>query len=256
MPNLMQTLEGTPAFVHAGPFANIAHGNSSIVADQIALKLADYVVTEAGFGADIGMEKFFDIKCRDSRPHPERGGAGGHRPRAQDARRRAQGRRRASPLRQGATPREPAALEKGVGNLVKHIENRQLFGIPVVVAINRFTSDTEPRSKLVTKVADRRGGVRRRSVRGTGPRAARAARAGRGRRRGLRAAEQLPVPLSARRPIKEKIETIATRDLRRERGGLPAAGRAADQRMYEKAGFGKLPICMAKTHLSLSHDPS
>jgi hypothetical protein len=89
MPNLMQTLEGQPAFVHAGPFANIAHGNSSILADQIALKVADYVVTESGFGADIGMEKFMDIKCRYSGLDSGRGGAGRHRPRAQDARRRA-----------------------------------------------------------------------------------------------------------------------------------------------------------------------
>ncbi len=97
MPNLMQTLEGTPAFVHAGPFANIAHGNSSIVADQIALKLVGpdgYVVTEAGFGADMGMEKFFDIKCRYSGPDPELRGAGRHRARAEDARRRPEGRGR------------------------------------------------------------------------------------------------------------------------------------------------------------------
>ncbi len=90
-PNLMQTLEGTPVFVHAGPFANIAHGNSSIIADKIALKLADYVVTESGFGADIGMEKFFDIKCRYLRPVSQCGGAGGNRARAENARRRAKG---------------------------------------------------------------------------------------------------------------------------------------------------------------------
>ena len=108
MPTLMQTLEGTPALVHAGPFANIAHGNSSIIADQIALKLADYVVTESGFGADIGMEKFMDIKCRYSQLKPERCGAGGDDPRVEDARRRTQGGRRARPgpgLHRG----EPAA---------------------------------------------------------------------------------------------------------------------------------------------------
>ena len=112
MPNLMQTLEGTPAFVHAGPFANIAHGNTSIVADQIALKLADYVVTESGFGADIGMEKFMDIKCRYSGLDPELRRDRGDGARAQDARRRAQGRGRPA-ARQGLHRREPGAARKG-----------------------------------------------------------------------------------------------------------------------------------------------
>jgi formyltetrahydrofolate synthetase len=145
MPNLLQTLEGTPAFVHAGPFANIAHGNNSIVSDQIALKLADYVVTESGFGADIGMEKFMDIKCRYSGLIPNavvivatvralkmHGGG----PKVVAGR----------PLDKAYTEENLPLLEKGMPNLLKHIENANLFGVPVVVAINSF--NTTPQLKL------------------------------------------------------------------------------------------------------------
>ncbi|MEJ2305510.1 MAG: formate--tetrahydrofolate ligase, partial [Anaerolineales bacterium] len=148
MPNLMQTLEDTPAFVHAGPFANIAHGNSSIIADQIALKLADYVVTESGFGADIGMEKFFDIKCRYSGLIPNvvvlvatiralkmHGGG----PRVVAGR----------PLDEAYTEENLELLDKGTANLAKNISIAKMFGIPVVVAINRFEHDTDAEVKLV-----------------------------------------------------------------------------------------------------------
>ncbi|MCI0477906.1 MAG: formate--tetrahydrofolate ligase, partial [Anaerolineales bacterium] len=158
MPNLMQTLEGTPAFVHAGPFANIAQGNNSIVADQIALKLGDYVVTESGFGADIGMEKFMDIKCRASGLTPNcvvivatiralkmHGGG----PRVVAGR----------PLDKAYTEENLPLLEKGIANLLKHISNAKLFGVPVVVAINSFKYDTKDEVKLVKRLTEEAGSV-------------------------------------------------------------------------------------------------
>ena len=159
MPNLMQTIEGTPAFVHAGPFANIAHGNSSIVADQIALKLAGpdgYVLTEAGFGADMGMEKFFNIKCRYSGLTPDcvvlvatiralKMHGGGPKVVA------------GKPLAHEYTQENLELLEKGCSNLLKHIENARKFGIPVVVGVNRFKDDTPAEIELVKKLAKAAG---------------------------------------------------------------------------------------------------
>ena len=150
-PNLMQTLEGTPVFVHAGPFANIAHGNSSIVADQIALKLADYVVTESGFGADMGMEKFFDIKCRASGLMPNvvvlvatiralKMHGGGPKVVA------------GKPLDSAYTDENLDLLKAGLPNLLHHIKIARKFGVPVVVAVNSFTTDTEAELALVRKV--------------------------------------------------------------------------------------------------------
>src|ERR1700685_2539563 len=155
MPNLMQTIEGTPAFVHAGPFANIAHGNSSIVADQIALKLVGpegYVLTEAGFGADIGMEKFFNIKCRYSGLAPNcvvlvatiralKMHGGGPKVVA------------GQPLAHAYTQENLELLEKGCSNLLRHIGNARAFGIPVVVAVNRFKNDTDAEVELVRKLS-------------------------------------------------------------------------------------------------------
>jgi methylenetetrahydrofolate dehydrogenase (NADP+)/methenyltetrahydrofolate cyclohydrolase/formyltetrahydrofolate synthetase len=194
MPNLLQTLEGSPAFVHAGPFANIAHGNNSIVADQIALKLADYVVTESGFGADCGMEKFFDIKCRYSGLIPNcvvmvasvralkmHGGG----PKVVPGR----------PLDPAYTQENLSLLEKGLVNLEANIKIAKLFGVPVVVAINRFPTDTAREIELVKKAAVSFGaeaGVESR-VWGRGWQGR--GRAGRGRHPGLREAEQIPVPL-------------------------------------------------------------
>ncbi|MCL4560769.1 MAG: formate--tetrahydrofolate ligase [Chloroflexi bacterium] len=151
-PNLMQTLEGTPAFIHAGPFANIAHGNSSILADKIALKLADYVVTESGFGADIGMEKFLDIKCRYSGLVPDvvvmvatiralKMHGGGPKVVA------------GKPLDLAYTDENLDLLSKGIPNLVRHVQNVQRFGIPVIVAVNRFSTDTPVEMELVRKAA-------------------------------------------------------------------------------------------------------
>ena len=171
MPNLMQTVEGQPAFVHAGPFANIAHGNSSIIADQIALKLADYVVTESGFGADMGMEKFMDIKCRYSGLIPNcvvlvatvralKMHGGGPRVVA------------GKPLDHAYTSENLPLLEKGCANLEAHIENAKRYGVPVVVAINMFKDDTPAEIALIRERAIAAGAEDARALRRTGPTAA------------------------------------------------------------------------------------
>jgi methylenetetrahydrofolate dehydrogenase (NADP+)/methenyltetrahydrofolate cyclohydrolase/formyltetrahydrofolate synthetase len=254
MPNLMQTLEGTPAFVHAGPFANIAHGNSSIIADQIALKLADYVITESGFGADIGMEKFFDVKCRYSDLIPnavvlvatiralKMHGGGPKVVAGRD-------------LDKAYTEENLELLEKGGANLAKNIEIAKLFGIPVVVAVNRFKYDTDAEVKMVQKIAMEGGAhaaVPSNHWAEGGAGAVELAEAV------VDACEQpsdfdFLYPLDL--PIKEKIETIATKVYGAD--GVDYTP-LADQQIatYEKAGFGKLPINMAKTHLSLSHNPA
>ncbi len=252
-PNLMQTLEGTPAFVHAGPFANIAHGNNSIVADQIALKLADYVVTESGFGADIGMEKFMDIKCRISGLVPNcvvivatvralkmHGGVG----------KIVAGK----PLPKELIEENLPALEKGAANMVKNIQIARLFGVPVVVAINTFSTDTDREVELLKKIAQSSG-------------AEAAVKSDHWARGGAGAVELAEAVLSAAdkttrfeflypldMPIKKKIETIATRVYGADGVDfLPVAEEKVA--LYEKLGYGGLPICMAKTHLSLSHIP-
>lgn len=252
MPNLLQTLEGQPAFVHAGPFANIAHGNSSIVADQIALKLADYVVTESGFGADIGMEKFFNIKCRYSGLIPNavvlvatvralkmHGGG----PAVVAGR----------PLDRAYTEENLELLEKGVGNLAAHIENVKRFGIPAVVAINRFTTDTDAEIKLVKKMA-REAGAEEAVM------SEHWARGGEGARElaeAVVAACEKPSQFQFLYPlewsIKQKIEKIAT-DIYGADGVSYEPTAERQIKSFEAAGFGNLPICMAKTHLSISHD--
>ncbi len=254
MPNLMQTLEGTPALVHAGPFANVAHGNSSIVADQIALKLADYVVTESGFGADIGMEKFFDIKCRYSGLVPNavvlvatiralKMHGGGPKVIAGRA------------LDKAYVEENLELLEKGGANLVKNIEIAKLFGIPVVVAINQFKHDTPAEIALVKRIAEEAGAyaaVPSDHWTNGGAGSVELAEAV------VDACEQpndfqFLYPLEI--PIKEKIETIAAKIYGAE--GVDYTPLASQQIAgYEKAGFGNLPMCMAKTHLSLSHDPA
>ena len=254
MPNLMQTLEGTPAFVHAGPFANIAHGNSSIIADQIALKLADYVVTESGFGADIGMEKFFDIKCRYSGLIPnvvvlvatiralKMHGGGPKVVAGRD-------------LDKAYTEENLPLLEKGFANLAKHIEIARGFGVPVVVAINRFKYDTPGEVDLLQKLSEQTGAYA----------AVPSNHWAKGGEGAVALAEavvsacdqpsnfQFLYPLEA--SIKQKIEAIATKVY--GASGVDYTPEANAQiAAYEKAGFGNLPICMAKTHLSLSHDPA
>ena len=254
MPNLMQTLEGTPAFVHAGPFANIAHGNSSIVADQIALKLADYVVTESGFGADIGMEKFLDIKCRYSGLVPNvivivatvralkmHGGG----PKVVAGR----------PLDAAYTQENLGLLEKGAANLAKHIENAKLFGIPVVVAVNSFKYDTPAEIALVQRIAREagaEGAFKASHWMDGGKGAIELAEAVVGAAKRTSNFEFL-YPLDW--PIKQKIETIATRVYGADGVDYLPEAEAKIER-YTRMGFDKLPICMAKTHLSLTHDPA
>jgi formate--tetrahydrofolate ligase len=254
-PNLLQTLENTPALVHAGPFGNIAHGNSSIIADQIALRLADFVITEAGFGADLGAEKFFNIKCRTSGLRPDAAvlvvtirALKAHSGRFKIVAGR--------PLDPGLASENLDALRAGIGNLEKQIENVRKHGVPVVVAINHFPSDSEAEMALVREVSFAAGvtdvAVSRVFAEG-GTGGAELARAL------VRTVEQHPTnfnylyPLDT--PIKTKIETIA-----REVYGAgsvsytPAANRAI--RTYTSQGYDTLPICMAKTHLSLSGDAS
>ncbi len=252
-PNLIQTLEGTPVLVHAGPFANIAHGNNSVLADRIALKLADYVVTEAGFGADLGAEKFFNIKCRQS----------GLRPSCAVVVATV----RALKMHSGkytVTPGKPLdprlgqedmeALAAGIGNLEKQVENMLLFGIPVVVALNSFPTDTPAEVAYIRERALAAGAFAA-CVSDVW------ARGGEG---GIELADA--VVAACAQPsefkllyadddtIKEKIEAIATNI-------YGAAGVSytplAEERIkrYTAWGLDKLPICMAKTHLSLSHDP-
>lgn len=253
-PNMMQTVEGTPVFVHAGPFANIAHGNSSILADKIALKLADYVVTESGFGADIGMEKFFDIKCRYSGLVPNvvvlvatiralKMHGGGPKVVA------------GKPLDPAYTDENLDLLAKGLPNLQAHIGIARKYGIPVVVAINRFATDTPAETELVRKAALEAGAENAVVSNHWEEGGAGAVELG----KAVMAAANKPsdfrflYPLD--RTIKEKIETIA-----REVYGADGVDYEplAEQRIaeYTRLGFDKLPICMAKTHLSLSHDPN
>ncbi len=254
MPTLMQTLEHSPVFVHCGPFANIAHGNNSVVADQLALKLADYVITESGFGADMGMEKFMDIKCRYSGLTPDcvvmvatvralkmHGGVG----------KIVAGK----PLPPELTSENLPALERGCANLVKQIENARKFGVPVVVAINHFPTDTDAEMALVQAQSEQAGAteVAISKVWSDG---------GDG---GIELANavvsacdkpgQFKFLYELDLPIKTKIETIA-REIYGADGVdyLPEAEKKIEQ--FTRLGFDKLPICMAKTHLSISHDPT
>ena len=253
-PNLMQTLEGTPAFVHAGPFANIAHGNSSILADKIALKLADYVVTESGFGADIGMEKFFDIKCRYSGLIPQvvvmvatvralKMHGGGPKVVA------------GKPLAAEYTEENLDLLRKGLPNLERHIQNALKYGVNVVVAVNSFATDTPAEMELIRKSALEFGAMD--AIVSThwadgGKGAIKLAEAV------VKAAEKpsnfkflYPLEMS----IKDKIETIAKEIYHAD--GVDYSPEAEEQiERYTRLGFDKLPICMAKTHLSFTTDVS
>jgi formyltetrahydrofolate synthetase len=254
MPNLMQTLEGQAAFVHAGPFANIAHGNSSILADQIALKLADYVITESGFGADIGMEKFFDIKCRYSGLIPNvvvlvstvralKMHGGGPKVTA------------GKPLDFAYTEENLPLLDAGCSNLVAHIENARRFGVPVVVAVNAFSTDTPAEVDL----------IRKRAIEAGAEDAVLSTHWAEGGQGALELAEavdkacQKPSNFQFLYPldwsIKQKIEKIATTIY--GAGSVTYTPEAeAKIELYTRLGFDKLPMCMAKSHLSLSHDPN
>lgn len=257
MPNLLQTLEGTPAFVHAGPFANIAHGNSSIVADQIALKLVGpdgFVLTEAGFGADIGMEKFFDIKCRYSGLIPNvvvlvatvralKMHGGGPKVVA------------GKPLDPAYTEENLDLLEKGCANLEVHIRNARRFGIPVVVAINHFKDDTPAEIDLIRHKAIAAGAEDAVVATHWADGGAGAVELG----KAVIAAAEKPSNFRFLYPlewsIKQKIETIAKEIY--GAGSVTYSDEAERKiELYTRNGFDKLPICMAKTHLSLSTDPA
>lgn len=253
-PNLMQTLEGQAAFVHAGPFGNIAHGNSSILADRVALHLGDYVITEAGFGADMGMEKFMNIKCRTSGLKPDcvvlvatvralKTHGGG--PKVVLGR----------PLAKAYTEENLSLLQAGIPNLEAHIANARRFGVPVVVAINSFLTDTWAEVQLIREAALGAGAVdavvSEHWAKG-GEGAAALAEAV------VKACDE-PSEFSYLYPlnmsIRDKIEVIC-REIYGASGVeySPLAARQIDD--FERAGFGYLPICMAKTHLSISHDPN
>ena len=252
-PNLLQTLEGGPAFVHCGPFANIAHGNNSIIADRLALATNEVVCTEAGFGADMGAEKFFDIKCRASGLAPDaavvvatiralkmHGGVG----------KIVAGK----PLDPALTEENVEAVRAGSANLAKQIENVRLFGVPAVVAINSFPTDTLAEVEAVRQVALDAGArdavVATHFVDG-GEGATDLARAVWDAAASGEADFRLLYPDDA--PLGEKILTIATKVYGADGIELAPPARKA-LKLYEDLGFGKLPICMAKTQYSLSHD--
>lgn len=244
-PNLVQTLENTPAFVHGGPFANIAHGCNSIMASKFALKLADVLVTEAGFGADLGAEKFLDIKCRFAGFKPDavvivatvralkmHGGV----PKAQ------------------LTEENLPALEKGLANLAKHIENVQSFGVPAVVAVNAFPTDTKAELDLLVKIAQ-----------GIGAEVALSEVWAKGGEGGIELANKVLAAMEkpncfkflydVNLPIKEKIATIAKSIYGADGVNYSAAAAKTIDELTEM-GFDKTPVCMAKTQYSLSDDAS
>ncbi|GIO87869.1 formate--tetrahydrofolate ligase [Paenibacillus faecis] len=245
-PNLVQTAEGTPAIVHGGPFANIAHGCSSVIGTKTALKLADIVLTEAGFGADLGAEKFFDIKCRQAGLKPD-----------------------AAVLvvtvkalkYNGGVPRaeldkpNPEALQAGLANMNRHVDNIRKFGVPVMVAINHFTSDTTEEIRIVQEQCAR-----------LGVKAELSDVWARGSEGGIELAETLRTMLrressryaplySERLGIREKIETIV-REIYRGAGIRLNAKVEAKIQEFERQGFGHLPVCMAKTPSSFSDQPN
>ncbi len=244
-PNLVQTLEGTPCFIHGGPFANIAHGCNSVIATKMAMHFGDYVVTEAGFGADLGAEKFLDIKCRLAALEPDaviivatikalkyNGGV----PKAD------------------VTKENLEALEKGLPNLLKHVENiTKVFGLPAVVALNRFVTDTDAEIDLVTKKCKELGvNVKMSEVWGKGgdggiELAEEVVRLCEEGKKDFRFAYELDLPL------KEKITQIATKIYGADGVDFaPAAAKEIDN--LEKLGYGGVPVCMAKTQYSLTDD--
>ncbi len=243
-PNLVQTLEGTPAFVHGGPFANIAHGCNSVMATNMARHFGDYVVTEAGFGADLGAEKFLDIKCRLT----------GIRPSAVVIVATIRALKYNGGVPKAETGNENLeALEKGLPNLLKHVENiTQVYKLPCVVALNRFVADTDAEIELVTrKCAELGVNVKMSEVWGKG---------GEG---GIELAEEViklcdqpnsfEFSYDADLPIKDKIKAIATRIYGAD--DVVYAGKVEQEiANLEALGFGKLPICMAKTQYSLTDD--
>lgn len=252
-PTLVQTSEGSGVLLHAGPFGNIAHGNSSIVADRMALKLAEYVVTESGFGADLGMEKFFNIKCRVSGLVPHAVGVVA----TVRAIKMHSGRYKVvagKPLPAEMAREDLDALRAGSGNLAKHIENVAQYGIPAVVAINRFPTDSETELTELTALALKAGATKVVVNEAW-------AKGGEGAEAFAQAiVEACDKPSRFRflydpsAPIKDKIHAICTKMYGAKGVRYSAPAEASIARLADR-GFGALPVCMAKTHLSLSHDP-
>jgi len=246
MPNLVQTLEGSPALVHGGPFANIAHGCNSVIATRLALRLADVVVTEAGFGADLGAEKFLDIKSR----------VAGLSPSACVIVATVRALKMHGGVAKAALGAEDVeAVRRGLPNLARHVENTAKFGLPVVVALNRFTSDTDAE---IAAVQDAMAALGTRAVLCThwGDGAAGAAEL-------ARAVQGLIAGGTARfrplypddMPLADKIATVA-REIYRADGIALAPALAARLRRFEEAGFGRAPVCIAKTQYSFSANPA
>jgi len=245
-PNLIQTLEHTPALIHGGPFANIAHGCNSVIATKTALKMADYVITEAGFGADLGAEKFFDIKCRSANLKPDavvlvatvralkyNGGV----------------------AKSDLGTENLDALKAGIGNLEKHIENLQKYQVPVVVTLNSFITDTEAETSYIKNFCEERGcefAISEVWEKG-----------GEG---GIALAEKVLETLEKKeshfKPVyedslslKEKINTVA-KEIYGADGVNYTPAAESQLKKLEELGFGKMPVCMAKTQYSLSDDPA
>jgi formate--tetrahydrofolate ligase len=252
-PNLLQTLENTPVLVHAGPFGNIAHGNSSVIADLIGIRTGDFLITEAGFGADMGAERFFNIKCRTSGLEPDAAvmvttvralkvHAGGHHVVA------------GRPLPPALLEERPDEVHTGGANLRKQLENVLMHGVTPVVAINAFPEDFPSEHAAIREIAD-----------SMGIRSALCTHFTDGGRGAVELAEavveateepsQFRLLYRSEASLREKIETIATKIYGADGVDYtPAAGRQLET--YERNGFGGLPICIAKTHLSVSSDPS
>ncbi|HEX6105403.1 MAG TPA: formate--tetrahydrofolate ligase, partial [Gemmatimonadales bacterium] len=246
LPNLVQTLEGGPALVHCGPFGNIAHGCNSVAATKLGLSLGDIVLTEAGFGADLGAEKFFDIKCRFAGLEPE----------AAVVVATVRALKMNGGVKKDAlgTP-DVAALERGLVNLEAHVRNVQKFGVPVVVALNRFTSDSDDEIRVVLEGAQ-----------GWGARAALSEVWARGGEGGVAVAKEVLAVLDegksafkplydAALPIKQKIETIA-REIYGAAGVDYTGPAEKNIAQLEAIGMGRTPVCMAKTQYSFSDDPT
>jgi formate--tetrahydrofolate ligase len=253
MPNLLQNMEGGPVFVHAGPFGNIAHGNSSIVADRIALKLADFVVTEAGFGADMGFEKFVNIKCRASGLVPDcavlvctvrslkaHSGRFDVKP--------------GHPLDPGLAVEDLDALRDGMPNLVKQIENVRSFGVPVVVAVNRFPTDSQAEHDFIKAAAVSAGATASVSHTMHADGGAGGIELAEAVAQASRHAVRLSFTYPDHESVQAKIESIARRIYGADGVDYSKDAERSIAR-FSAMGFGDLPVCMAKTHLSLTHDP-
>ncbi|GAB5505206.1 MAG: formate--tetrahydrofolate ligase [Rhizobiaceae bacterium] len=245
-PNLVQTLENNPAFVHGGPFANIAHGCNSVVATQTALKLADYVVTEAGFGADLGAEKFFDIKCRKA----------GLKPSAVVIVATVRALKMNGGVKKEDLGKEDvAAVEKGCANLGRHIENVKQFGVPAVVAINHFIADTEAEIEAVKAFVKSQGSeaiLCQHWAKGSEGTEALAKKVVELADSGM---AQFSPLYEDEMPLFDKINTIVKRI---SRGSEAIADKSVRTQLHqwEEAGYGNLPVCMAKTQYSFSTDPN